>query len=125
MITFTHNGNFNKTDKFLEGVRKFDYIRILHMYGKEGVTALSSATPIDSGETATSWDYEISHFPGGAKISWINTHVVDGVPIAVLVQYGHGTRNGGYVQGRDYINPAIRPIFDKIPKELWKGVTTK
>lgn len=125
MITFTHKGNFNKTDNFFKRALAYDYIRILERYAQEGVSALASATPTDSGETANSWDYKIIRYPGGVKISWLNTHVVDGVPIAIVIQYGHGTRNGGYVQGRDYINPALRPIFDKISKELWKEVTTK
>lgn len=98
---------------------------MLQKYGREGVRALSSATPIDSGKTANSWDYEIKQYQGGARISWTNSNVVDGVPIAIILQYGHGTRNGGYVQGRDYINPAIQPIFDKLAKDVWEEVTTK
>jgi hypothetical protein len=85
--------------------------------------ALKNATPVDSGETANSWDYEIRHYPGGASIAWTNSHVVDGVPIAIILQYGHATRNGGYVQGRDYINPALRPIFEKMANDLWEEVT--
>lgn len=124
MITFKHSGNFNKTDKFLKHNFMSDYLRVLDKYGKEGVNALVSATPIDSGETAKSWKYKITQSSRGAKIVWTNSHVVDGVPIAILIQYGHGTRNGGYIQGRDFINPAIRPVFDKITNELWKGVST-
>jgi hypothetical protein len=123
MIKIKHKGNFNKTEKFLRGAVTSDYVRILEKYGREGVTALASATPIDSGETANSWDYEIRPFPGGVVICWINTNIIDGVPVAILLQYGHGTRNGGYVYGRDYINTAIRPIFDRISNELWREVT--
>jgi hypothetical protein len=119
MITITHKGNFSKTEKFLKKGFNRDYLTILEKYGREGVAALANATPIDSGETANSWGYKIDHYNGGATISWTNTSIVNGVSIAVLIQYGHGTRNGGYVQGRDYINPAIRPIFDKIANELW------
>lgn len=123
MISISHKGDFNKTDKFLRGVITSDYVRILEKYGREGVSALSSATPKDSGETASSWDYEIRHYTGGASITWTNSHVEDGIPIAILLQYGHATRNGGYVYGRDYINPAVRPIFDKIASEIWREVT--
>jgi hypothetical protein len=122
MITFTHKGNFNKTDKFFNRILVSDYLRIMEKYGQEGVIALTSATPVDSGETANSWDYKISRYPGGAKITWTNSHIVDGVPIAIILQYGHGTRNGGYIQGRDYINPAVRPIFDRITNEVWREV---
>lgn len=123
MISINHKGDFSKTDKFFRGVINSEYVRILEKYGREGVKALSDATPKDSGETANSWDYEISHYGGGVSITWTNSNVVDGVPIAVILQYGHATRNGGYVQGRDYINPAMKPIFDKIAKDVWKEVT--
>lgn len=123
MISINHNGSFSKTDKFLKGVVTSDYVRILEKYAREGVTALASATPIDSGETANSWDFEIRSYAGGASITWTNSHIVEGVPIAIILQYGHATRNGGYVLGRDYINPALRPIFDKIAKDVWGEVT--
>lgn len=123
MITFTQKGNFNKTENFLKKASNSNYLSILEKYGQQGVIALSAATPIDSGETAKSWGYKISRFSGGAKIIWTNSHIVDGVPIAVIIQYGHGTKNGGYVQGRDYINPVMKPIFDKIANEAWKEVT--
>jgi len=97
---------------------------MLSKYAEEGKAALASATPTDSGETASSWDYIITIKSGRAKITWTNSNDANGIPVAVLIQYGHATRNGGYVQGRDYINPAIKPIFDKIANELWKGVTT-
>jgi hypothetical protein len=123
MITITHKGNFNKTEKFLRGAVTSDYVRILEKYAQQGVLALKNATPVDSGETASSWNYEIRILPGGAVICWTNSSVSDGVPIAILLQYGHATKNGGYVQGRDFINPALRPIFDKISDELWREVT--
>lgn len=122
MITFKHTGNFNKTDKFLKSASNLNYLSIFDKYAKAGVAALSAATPINSGETANSWGYQIKEIKNGIKIIWTNSHIVDGVPIAVILQYGHGTRNGGYVQGRDYINPAIQPIFDKIVNEAWGEV---
>lgn len=102
-----------------------DFFRNLEKYAQEGVAALSSATPVDSGLTAASWDYEIVKKKGAISIYWTNSNINAGVPIAVILQYGHGTNNGGYVQGRDYINPAIRPIFDKIAENAWKEVTSK
>lgn len=99
------------------------YLNILNKYGQEGVNALASATPTDSGKTANSWTYEVKQFKGGAKIIWSNTNIVNGVPIAILIEYGHGTKNGGYVSGREFINDALKPIFDKITNEVWKEVT--
>ena len=99
---------------------KRQYLQIFNKYGQKGVQALSSATPVDSGKTASSWNYEIR----GTSIYWTNDNINKGVNIAVILQYGHGTRNGGYVQGRDYINPAIRPIFDSMVDEIWKEVTS-
>lgn len=124
VITFHHKGNFQKTDNFLKKMKKGDYFRSLERFAQEGVNALASATPIDSGKTAASWDYTISRSKGSVSITWINSNINDGVNIAVIIQYGHGTRNGGYVQGRDYINPAIRPVFDKIAENVWKEVTS-
>ena len=123
MISFKHTGDFSKTTKFLERAKRGDYLKVLDKYGKEGVKALSSATPVDSGTTANSWSYKIEKGNGSAKIIYLNSNVNKGVPIAIILQYGHGTRNGGYVQGRDYINPAIQPIFDRIANEAWKEVT--
>ena len=123
MISFKHTGDFSKTTKFLERAKRGDYLKVLDKYGKEGVKALSSATPVDSGTTANSWSYKIEKGNSSAKISFLNSNVNKGVPIAIILQYGHGTRNGGYVQGRDYINPAIQPIFDRIANEVWKEVT--
>lgn len=123
MISFKHTGDFSKTTKFLERAKRGDYLKVLDKYGKEGVKALSSATPVDSGTTANSWSYKIEKGNSSAKISFLNSNINKGVPIAIILQYGHGTRNGGYVQGRDYINPAIQPIFDRIANEAWKEVT--
>lgn len=123
MISFKHRGNFNKTEKFLTSASKAEYMRILDKYGKEGVNALMAATPVESGETARAWDYRIRIFRSSFYIEWTNSNIIDGVPIAVILQYGHATRNGGYVQGRDYINPALKPIFDKIADEVWREVT--
>lgn len=125
MITIKHQGGFDNTEKFLKGMVTSDYVRILDRYGKEGVTALASATPVDTGKTAASWGYEIQKTRYGAKIIWTNSEIIDGVPIAVLIQYGHATRNGGYVSGRDYINPALQPIFDRIAGDIWREVTNK
>lgn len=123
MISIKHKGNFSKTEKSFKNLLSRDYLDILKRYGQEGVNALAAATPVDSGETANSWSYKIQQSKGGVKITWFNSNVVNGVPIAILLQYGHATRNGGYVVGRDYINPAIRPIFDKIATNVWKEVT--
>lgn len=123
MISFRHKGDFSKLSKFLEKAKEAVRLGDLDRYGREGVAALSSATPIDSGLTAKSWYYKIERTNGSVKISYFNSNVQNGVPIAVILQYGHGTRNGGWVQGRDYINPAIRPIFDKIANDAWREVT--
>ena len=123
MVIIKHRGSFNNTEKLLKGLSKFDIKSILEKYAKEGVSALSSATPVDTGLTASSWDYEIRITNSQYIINWTNSNIVDGVPIALILQYGHGTRNGGWVEGRDYINPAIRPIFDKIINEAWREVT--
>lgn len=123
-IRFKQHGNFSKTEKFFERCKNLFKLGILDKYGREGVNALSMATPVDSGKTASSWRYEVINTNGNLSIGWVNDEVTsEGTPIAVLIQYGHGTRNGGYVQGRDFINPAIKPVFDKIADELWKEVT--
>lgn len=124
VVSFHHKGNFQKTDNFLKKAKQGDYFRSLEKFAQEGVNALASATPIDSGKTAASWDYTISRSKSSVSITWTNSNINNGVNIAVIIQYGHGTRNGGYVQGRDYINPAIRPIFDKIAENVWKEVTS-
>lgn len=124
MIKIKHKGDFSKTVKFLENAKKAtDVKKALGRFGQEGVYALASATPVDSGLTANSWYYEIQVERGKATISFHNSNIQNGVPIAIILQYGHGTRNGGWVNGRDYINPAIQPIFDKITDEAWKEVT--
>lgn len=123
MISFRQKGDFSKLTRFLEKAKEAVKIGDLDRYGREGVAALASATPKDSGLTASSWYYEIKHGNGTVSISFHNSNVNDGVPIAVILQYGHGTGNGGWVEGRDYINPAIRPIFDKIADNAWKEVT--
>lgn len=125
MIKFKQRGNFNNTERFFKRAQKMDFFRNLEKYAREGVTALASATPVDSGTTAASWGYEIQKRHGKVSIYWTNSNINNGVPIAVILQYGHGTNNGRYVQGRDYINPAIRPIFDKIAENAWKEVTSE
>lgn len=122
MIKISHKGNFNNTEKFLKKISTADFMRNLERYGEMGVQALASATPIDSGFTASSWSYEIEKSSSSYTIHWINNNVNNGVNIAIILQYGHGTGTGGYVQGRDYINPALRPIFDEIAESAWKEV---
>ena len=123
-ITFRSKGNFSKTDRYFQKILKAIHLGILDRYGRKGVNALSSATPIDSGETAASWYYKTSYTEDSASLIFSNSHINKGVPIAIILQYGHGTGTGGYVQGRDYINPAIQPIFDKLASEAWKEVTS-
>ena len=123
MISFRQKGDFSKLTHFLERAKESVRIGDLDKYGREGVAALSSATPIDSGETANSWSYEITNKDGSATITFKNSNIQNGVPIAIILQYGHGTRNGGWVQGRDYMNPAIQPIFDEIVNNAWREVT--
>ena len=123
MITFRHKGDFSKTIRFLGNAKESMGRVNLDKYGREGVAALASATPVDSGQTADSWFYTITRTKDSVKIEFANSNIQNGVPIAILLQYGHSTRNGGWVQGRDYINPAIQPIFDNIVKEAWREVT--
>ena len=123
MITFRQKGDFSKLTRFLEKAKEVVRLGDLDKYGREGVAALASATPIESGRTASSWYYQVENKNGSASITFYNSNVNKGVPIAIILQYGHGTRNGGFVQGRDYINPAIQPIFDKIADEAWREVT--
>ena len=122
MISFRQKGDFSKLTKFLERAKETVYLGDLNKYGRQGVAALASATPIDSGETASSWYYEIENNKESATITFYNSNVQNGVPIAIILQYGHGTRNGGWVEGRDYINPAIQPIFDQIVDDAWRQV---
>ena len=123
MIRVKHKGDFSKTIRFVKNANSTKYLSSLERYGREGVAALASATPIESGQTAKSWYYEIERGRGFAKIVFLNSNIQNGVPIAVILQYGHGTGTGGWVQGRDYINPAIQPIFDKIADNAWREVT--
>lgn len=122
MITFRQKGDFSKLTRFLEKAKETVGRGDLDRYGREGVAALASATPIDSGLTASSWYYEIENRNGSVTISFHNSNIQNRVPIAIIIQYGHGTGTGGWVQGRDYINPAIQPIFDRIANDVWKEV---
>lgn len=123
MISFRQQGDFSKLTRFLEKAKETVKLGDLDRYGREGVNALASATPKDTGLTASSWSYEIKHNKGSVTISFNNSNVQNGIPIAIILQYGHATGNGGWVQGRDYINPAIQPIFDKIADEAWREVS--
>ena len=124
MISFRQKGDFSKLTNYFEKVKEAARLSILDKYGREGVAALASATPVESGKTAGSWYYEVKRQNGSATISFYNSNVNEGVPIAIILQYGHGTGTGGWVEGRDYINPAIQPIFDKIVNNAWKEVTS-
>jgi hypothetical protein len=123
LIKFTHKGDFSKFSNFLEKAKNVAKLGELDKYGQAGVDALSSATPVDSGKTASSWYYEIKRQNGRVSINFCNSNINEGVPIAIVIQLGHATGNGGWVEGRDYINPAIRPIFDEIANNAWKEVT--
>lgn len=123
MISFRQKGDFSKLTRYLERAKESARIGILDKYGREGVAALESATPIESGLTARSWNYEIKRQNGSVSLVFTNSNINDGVPIAIILQYGHGTGTGGWVQGRDYINPAIQPIFDKLAEDAWREVT--
>lgn len=122
MVKFRQKGDFSKTLKYLGKLKNPIKNDMLEKYGREGVAALSSATPVDTGLTASSWYYKITKTTTDITISYCNSNLEDGVPIAIILQYGHGTGTGGWVQGRDYINPAIRPIFDKLAENAWKEV---
>lgn len=123
MIRVTTSGSFKNAEGFLKRMTAREQFVGLEKYGAMGVAALASATPKESSQTANSWRYEIKQKKGSYSITWFNSHIEDGQPIAILLQYGHGTGTGGYVQGRDYINPAIQPIFDKIAADMWRVVT--
>ena len=123
MISFRHKGDFSNLTRFLERAKNGVRIGELDKYGRAGVAALASATPVDTGRTASSWYYEVENKNGVAKITFANPNVQNGVPIAIILQYGHGTGTGGWVQGRDYINPAIQPLFDQIANDAWREVT--
>ena len=123
MIKISQKGDFKKSITYMEKLKEAIHLNAFDKYGREGVSALSSATPVDSGETASSWYYKIERTKNTISITFYNSNVNKGVPIAIILQYGHGTGTGGWVEGRDYINPAIQPIFDKMAEEAWKEVT--
>ena len=124
MFSLSSKGDFRDTEAFLQKMVKLDIPSQLATFGERGVQALAAATPTDSGVTASSWTYEVKKLGYGYSLEWHNTNVNNGVNIAIILQYGHGTGTGGYVQGRDYINPAIQPIMDQIAEEVWKVVTS-
>ena len=124
MISFTQHGDFKKLSRYFERIREKIKIGVLDKYGKAGVEALANATPKDSGLTASSWSYEIVRQNGTVSLNFLNSNIHEGVPIAIILQYGHGTGTGGWVMGRDYINPAIQPLFDKLASDAWKEITS-
>lgn len=124
MISASSRGSFAKTEAFLKTAGKVDIRRVLESQAQIGVRALEKATPRESGLAANSWGYEVTARRGFYSIAWTNSDIENGFPVAIMIQYGHGTGTGGYVQGKDYINPAIRPVFDKIAEQVWKAVTT-
>lgn len=124
MIQITTKGDFHNIEHFLDAMKKKDHMKVLNEYGRLGVAVLENATPKRTGTTAASWSYEITSNSIEDSITWTNSNENKGVNIAIILQYGHGTRNGGFVQGRDYINPALRDTFDKLAEEVWKGVTS-
>lgn len=123
MIKVRQKGSFKNMEKFLQRMLRQEQVKALARFGPMGVAALSSATPKESSATANAWYYEIVKKPGYYAIVWRNSHIEDGVPIAIVLQYGHGTRTGGHVEGRNYINPAIQPVMDKLVADMWKVVT--
>ena len=123
MVTLTSSGDFSKLNGFLNRCLESVNLSILDKYGRIGVAALAAATPVDSGKTAQSWEYSIKRTGTGVNLEFWNTNVNDGVPIALILQYGHGTGTGGWVEGRDYINPALQPVFDSILNDVWKEIT--
>lgn len=125
MVSFTQKGDFSKTMSFMERALRVVRHSNLDKYAQEGLEALRAATPVDSGRTADSWYYEIIQNGDTVRITWYNSNVNDGVPIAIVLQYGHATKDGGYIRGLDYINPAIRPVFDRIADDIWREVTKK
>jgi hypothetical protein len=124
VITYEHSGDFRNTERFLKRMSKFDFAQVLKGAAQKGVQALSAATPVDSGLAAGSWGYEVKRSRSSFEITWTNSDIENGFPVAIGIQYGHGTGTGGYVRGRDYINPAMRPIFEQILADVWTEVTT-
>lgn len=124
MIRLKAKGDFSKASQHLKKLSEASKLKFLEKYGQRGVAALSAATPVDSGLTASSWSYEIQRGDGSVSVVFLNSNIPNGFPVAIMLQYGHGTGTGGWVEGRDYINPAIRPIFDAMAEEAWKEVTS-
>jgi len=122
MIEIKSSGSFQKTERFLASMKKQEQLAFLDSFGRQGVALLAAATPVDTGLTASSWTYEVVRKRSWTSIIWSNTNVEDGLPVAILLQYGHATGTGGYVQGYDYINPAIQPLFDRIADAVWEKV---
>lgn len=123
MISFKHRGNFKNLERFLHDVQHSDLDAVLKHYGELGVEALRDSTPVDTGLTANSWYYTIEKTRSGVSITWSNSNRSDGIPIVVLIQYGHALPSGAYVPPNDFINPAIKPIFDEIVENLWREVS--
>lgn len=123
LVVMKQSGSLKNFEGFLYKNRKRRLYQLLNEYGKQGVELLRDATPVDTGKTATGWDYEIEVNSQGVSLYWVNNNVNEGVPIAILIQYGHATRSGSYVQGIDYINPALRPLFESMATKLWKEVS--
>ena len=123
-VSVTVKGDWHKTKGFLGFLIKKDFIKDLEVYGRQGVEALKAATPKDTGKTAESWDYEIHRSRGKVSIVWTNSNLANYIPVALLIQYGHATGTGAYIEGIDYINPALKPIFDKIANSAWNAVTS-
>lgn len=123
-VSMSTSGSFKKTESFLRTMQKKDIFAALEGYAQEGVRALQAGTPVDSGLAASSWGYEVRKSRGTYTIAWTNSDVENGFPVAIMLQYGYGTGTGGYVAGRDYINPAMKPIFDQIADKVWKAVTS-
>lgn len=124
MFSLTTSGSFKKTESRLKRLQTLEISKILNKYGSEGVDALAKATPIDSSETSASWAYTVENSRSGFSITWTNSHMAGKTPVVILLQYGHGTGTGGYIAGRDFINPAIKPVFDRIAQDVWKAVTS-
>jgi hypothetical protein len=124
MFSLSSSGSFNNLENFLKKASKLDIKGVLEAGGAAGVSALAGATPAESGLAGHSWTYKVESSATSHTITWMNTDVENGFPVAIMLQYGYGTGTGGYVQGRDYINPAMRPIFDKIANDVWKAVTS-
>ena len=123
VITVKHRGGFSKTEKWLTRTSKNDYSKLLQLYGEMGVRELQKATPKNTGLTAASWYYEIVAYDKGISVQWKNSNVNEGTCIAILLQYGHGTGTGGWVEGIDYINPALKPVFEELADKMWEEVT--